>query len=186
MRTAVVIIHGIGEQKPMDTLRGFVESIVGVAEGRQNYFSKPDKLSETFELRRLQARGRQGAHFYEYYWAYNVEGTSLFDVLGWLVQLALRSGHDVPATAKSLWLLTRLIGIAFVALAFSGAIGQAQQWFGTQVPFSIVWSAVMAITLLSQFFLLKYLGDAARYLSPRPKNIRLRQKIRAEEALRYK
>ena len=29
MRQAVIIIHGIGEQKPMDTLRSFVRNIVG-------------------------------------------------------------------------------------------------------------------------------------------------------------
>lgn len=27
MKQAVVLIHGIGEQKPMETVRGFVESV---------------------------------------------------------------------------------------------------------------------------------------------------------------
>ena len=29
MKQAVVVIHGIGEQRPMDTLRGFVEAMGG-------------------------------------------------------------------------------------------------------------------------------------------------------------
>ena len=28
MKQAVVVIHGIGEQRPMDTLRGFVEAMI--------------------------------------------------------------------------------------------------------------------------------------------------------------
>jgi hypothetical protein len=28
MRQAVVVIHGIGEQRPMDTVRGFVKAVV--------------------------------------------------------------------------------------------------------------------------------------------------------------
>ena len=37
MKQAVVLIHGIGEQKPMDTVRGFVESVLppSVNDGEQ-------------------------------------------------------------------------------------------------------------------------------------------------------
>lgn len=59
MKQAVLIIHGIGEQKPMDTLRGFVDAIIAdpkPGEGPK-FWSKPDKLSELFELRKLTTRG---------------------------------------------------------------------------------------------------------------------------------
>jgi hypothetical protein len=58
-KQAVVLIHGIGEQRPMETLRNFVRSVW--IEGDQlkhpyatpGLWSKPDDVSESFELRRL-------------------------------------------------------------------------------------------------------------------------------------
>jgi hypothetical protein len=180
MKTAVIIFHGIGEQRPMDTLRGFVEAVVGVTEGRQNYFSKPDKLSETLELRCLQAKGRGGAHFYEYYWAHLAEGTRLRAVIWWIIGLACRSGRNVPSSAKSLWYLTRLMLLTLLALIVSGVVGRLNQWFGAKAEFGIVWFSVLGILLLAQYSLVFFLGDAARYLSPLPSNIELRQRIRRQ------
>ncbi|MCE9583382.1 MAG: hypothetical protein K8T20_12925 [Planctomycetes bacterium] len=180
MKTAVVIIHGIGEQKPMDTLRGFVEAVIPDKENKQKYYSKPDRLSETFELRRLQETGRGGAHFYEYYWAYNVEGTNLWDVLVWLIQFALRRRGDVPAGARPLSWLVRILGITLILLAVSGVLGWLKEWYGALVVFGPVWCSVLIMVLGVQYFLVRFLGDAARYMSPRPTNIKLRQRIRSQ------
>ena len=96
MKQAVVLIHGIGEQKPMSTVRGFVKAILGeVGEHRPAYWNKPDRISELFELRRLQSRGRTSTHFFEYYWAYNLTGTNVWDLLGWLFGLVIRPGKDM-------------------------------------------------------------------------------------------
>src|SRR6187549_2128229 len=47
-RQAVVIIHGIGEQRPMQTLRGFADAVLGVLRnGRSRFYNKPDMLSDT-------------------------------------------------------------------------------------------------------------------------------------------
>jgi hypothetical protein len=65
-RQAVVVIHGIGEQRPMDTLRSFVSNVVG-----HNYqvLGKPDRISDSLELYRLSAH-KQGdiprTDFYEF------------------------------------------------------------------------------------------------------------------------
>lgn len=46
-KTAVVIIHGVGEQKPMGTVRGFVRFFAG-----GHFRSKPDSAAVFYELRR--------------------------------------------------------------------------------------------------------------------------------------
>ena len=67
-RQAVVIIHGIGEPRPMDTLRSFVQGVTrrAAAKGAQGAkedgisdraFSKPDYISPTLELRRMAVPG---------------------------------------------------------------------------------------------------------------------------------
>src|SRR5260221_8719933 len=181
MKQAVVLIHGIGEQKPMATLRKFVGAVLGPSEGgRERFWSKPDPMSELFELRRLQTSGRDRTHFYEYYWAYNVEGTRLSAVLLWLWDLTLRSRQDIPDTARSLWLTSRTIVISLVVLLALGVFLRLNEWFTDLPAFSITWLAIMGTLIAVQYFLVAYLGDAARYLSPLPQNIKLRQTIRSE------
>ena len=59
MKQAVVLIHGVGEQIPMDTLRGFVEAAwVDDPSLRRprvpsTVWSKPDTMSGDLELRRI-------------------------------------------------------------------------------------------------------------------------------------
>ncbi|MGZ4900227.1 MAG: hypothetical protein ACXV8X_11275 [Candidatus Angelobacter sp.] len=181
MKQAVVIIHGIGEQKPMDTLRSFADALLGKSEtGQEAYWSKPDPMSELLETRRLQALGRPMTHFYEYYWAYNVEGTKLLDVLYWLSGLIMRRGRDVPESAKALWWLSRILVGLLIVLTLLNVPAQLRMWFTAQPTLSAAWILVVVAGLLLQLIVVHYLGDAARYLSPRPQNIRLRHTIRSE------
>ena len=50
-RQAVVLIHGIGEQRPMDTLRSFVDAFLCFG----TYYNT---LSQSYELRRIKLRRR--------------------------------------------------------------------------------------------------------------------------------
>ena len=60
-KQAVLLIHGIGEQRPMSTLRGFVDAVWTRNESihhphinaAEELWSKPDSISGNFELRRL-------------------------------------------------------------------------------------------------------------------------------------
>ena len=55
-RQAVVLIHGIGEQRPMGTLRAFVDAMLEP----RTFHSKPDTVSDSYELRRIKLRRVQG------------------------------------------------------------------------------------------------------------------------------
>jgi hypothetical protein len=181
MRQAVVLIHGIGEQRPMSTVRGFVKAVLGEGTpGEPSYWSKPDRMSQSFELRRLRSRGRSSTDFYEYYWAYNLYGTKLRDVLAWLRVTVLRRWRDVPPGARSLWLLAQLLVLSVVVALALGGGSAWQAWYGGLRQASIASLGLSAVLLLLQYAAIDYLGDAARYLSPAPRNIRLRQKIRGE------
>src|SRR6185312_1414649 len=80
-RQAVVIIHGMGEQRPNATLRGFMQCLVDqitLETGRKPVvYEKPDKVSATYETRsktllKDDAAGRPTTHLYEFYWAYHM------------------------------------------------------------------------------------------------------------------
>ena len=181
MKQAIVLIHGIGEQKPMDTVRSFVESVLpSPVNDDEQYWSKPDPMSESFELRRLQAVGRNKIHFFEYYWAYQISGTKFRHLTQWLLNLLLRRPHNVPSGLRTIWWLSWMLLIGLVAAIASGAVAHFMQADLDRSPYTLI-SVLLALLLSGvQGFLLYYAGDAARYLSPSPENIALRQRTRAD------
>lgn len=181
MKQAVVLIHGIGEQKPMDTLRGFVSAVLKPAPaGKEQFWSKPDPLSCLFELRRLQSTGRTKTHFYEYYWAYHVEGTKLSHLGRWFFDLLLRRPRDVPSSLTVVWALFWVFTLSLAGLVVSGVATQYYLQYDQLKPYQLSWIASIGAIAILQTMLIAYMGDAARYLSSHPQNIALRQKIRAD------
>src|SRR5262249_55754391 len=115
-RQAVVIIHGIGEQIPMETLRSFVSAVAPGSDANVRFDrkaeSKPDHLSPTLELRRMAVPGGpqpwtqgdwEGTDFYELYWAHLMQGTAWHHVMAWLSSLMLRKPYHVPSRLKVVW-----------------------------------------------------------------------------------
>jgi hypothetical protein len=177
---AVVIIHGIGEQHPMETVRAFADAVLPEPEqGGEKYFVRPDPLSESFELRKLQNRSQPRTHFFEYYWAYKVEGTKLSHILSWLKQLLFRTPGKVPGQMRSLWVVSwLLIALTLIALGLD-VFSPLKQLIPQLPPFILSLGSAVLFSVFNLVFYL-YIGDAARYLSPTPDNIKLRQTIRAD------
>jgi hypothetical protein len=181
MRQAVIVIHGMGEQQPMGTIRSFVDAVLPAEGDVPAYYSKPDRLSELFELRQLQATGsRMRTDFYEYYWAYNVESTKLWSVLLWMLRLMLRSPKHVPHGVRAIWWLSWALLASFLVLLALGLLGPVSKSIKDAGPLTLVGALIFVSLSAIQFVLISYVGDAARYLSPLPANINLRQKIRSQ------
>ena len=186
-RQAVVLIHGIGEQRPMDTLRGFANAILEKRNDEHpKFWSRPDLLNDTLELRTLtsvQTGNRPRTDYYEYYWAYLMTGTSIRHVLHWLTSLFLRRPADVPPRLRFLWWASWTLFLAAAVLFVKGilpAFGHPSPWEALEKK-SIALSAAVSLTLsFLNFFTLYYIGDAARYLNPEPENISIRHDIRQE------
>jgi hypothetical protein len=177
-RQAVILIHGIGEQRPMDTLRGFVKCVwsddkdVHSEHGTSEVWSKPDRISGSFELRRLTTgRGRNAIRtdFFEFYWAHLMRGTRPGHVIAWARMLLSRWPWQVPRALFGVWLLLVLASAALGFAAYNGYFKDLEN--------SLLGLAVSAI---AGGFLLGTVGDAARYLNPAPSNVRRREEIRAK------
>lgn len=72
-RQAVVIIHGMGEQRPMDTVRNFVKTIWRGQDDNEtpddagsNVWNKPDERTGSLALRRITTRKSQAGGAYTY------------------------------------------------------------------------------------------------------------------------
>ena len=140
MRQAVIIIHGMGEQIPMGTLKGFVDAVWttdqehldlakpdpntgeprvdGVSENAAWF--KPDEASNSFELRRITTEksarkpdgGGRKTDFFEYYWAHHIDGMTFKDVVSWMKYLLFRNPlKSVPKDVLFTWSLLWVITI---------------------------------------------------------------------------
>jgi hypothetical protein len=190
MKQAVVLIHGIGEQRPMDTIRKFVDSIL--PKRRKSHFpkfhNKPDRMSESFELRLLRSladrkQGRPTTDFYEFYWAHHMRDSRFSQVYSWMARLLLRSPGKVPPALKPiywvLWAGSAIILALLVWAVFAGGEGSEllRLYKRKQAYFA---AALAVIQAVGGWFLLRYVADAARYLTPSPDNIEQRNRIRSE------
>ncbi|WP_439595202.1 hypothetical protein [Falsiroseomonas sp.] len=188
-KTAVVMIHGIGEQRPMETLWGFVTTAWSTdrdltGDGQGETFAKPDQMSGSFELRRVTTRKWTGeaarrVDFFEFYWAHLLTGNTVADVLGWLKRLLWRWPSSVPPRLKGMWRAGLVAGLLAIAIALLAWLKPG--WRPATIPYW-VWPLATALAGLGWFLLSRFggpvLGDAARYLSPTPNNVAARQRIR--------
>jgi hypothetical protein len=184
MKQAVVLIHGIGEQVPMDTLRGFVEAVWTTDSSlrRPNVpsqaWSKPDEVSGDFELRRLTTAenlNRKRTDFFEFYWAHLMEGTTLSHVGAWARVLIFRWPRRVPPQLLGVWCLL----IALLALGAAAGLNHVFKW--VLIPSALVtlgWAAWFLLGSSLVGLLINVAGDAARYLHVAPPNIEIRRRIR--------
>ena len=206
-RQAVVLIHGIGEQRPMTTLYSFVNWLLGDGtdksqgkHGRDDYYSKPDTIGDSFELRRIKLKRLRRevdpqrdslnedwppTDFYEYYWAHRMQGTTVSHVLRWVQRLVVsvwrnRASPELgwlfrPGCRGPMALVLLVVLSAAAALVVAGPILKA--WFASLgvafglVALSKLWKAIAGGVLLD------VVGDAARYLDVHPANVACRYEI---------
>jgi hypothetical protein len=190
-KQAVVLIHGIGEQRPMSTLWKFVDLVWMHAPPPKGapprrVYSEPDELSGVFELRRLSTNfnaEQKRTDFFEFYWAHLMRDNDLGDVLGWLGHLATRRKGQVPPQLHKAWRILRAAAIVMpflIAMTFGGAVfsGAEGHDAALMMLIGLLLVGFCGLVLLDQLFFSPVLGDAARYLRPTPKNVGCRQDIR--------
>lgn len=185
-KQAVLLIHGIGEQRPMDTLRGFVDTTWTSHPAIHNPFaggaswSKPDPVSESFELRRLTT-ARNAADirtdFFEFYWAHLMQGTTYGHLVAWARSLLWRKPSTVPRHLRGVYVLLLVAISIAVALAVYSAIAAASK-APSAIPAWVTSLVSLAVVPVIGAVLLGVVGDAARYLHVAPTNIQRRHEIR--------
>lgn len=183
-RLAIVIIHGIGEQRPMATLRSFASAIPKIERnpGSAPAWSKPDKISEGFEHRCFtipQTRTRPITDVYELYWAHLFEQTKLTTLAGWLWRLLKRPRSSLPKRYRRPVLMVRSgFGLALVLAVIGGRLLAHQPWVATLLALPLVPLAYAGLVGLLRAFALDTISDAARYLDANPRNVEARNKVR--------
>lgn len=196
-KQAVVIVHGIGEQRPMETVREFVETVWAKDSSLKNsrFWSKPSEVSQSYEQRRLTTDYAEYADsssnkktsrvdFYEYYWAHKTVGTTFEHLKSWFLSLLFRSPINYPKTLLpiyySVWGLIFLsIPLLIYLIWPTEGVTDDENTSTLGSLFSTLWPLVFpALTGAIITVCVAYLGDIARYVVSLPSNIRVRQDIR--------
>ncbi len=182
---ALIVIHGIGEQQPGETLKGLVEGLFPPT-ARPPVIRRvtPDLGDDTFELNRVQidpeSPGYPRTDIYELYWAHLIRDSQLSHILPWAARLLLRWPTRMPPALRGWWYLVWGLTAIAAALVLLGLF--APNW--GPMPFLVavatvgvaVWTTVKTPVLAK---IVSFVGDAARYLDPAPDNVARRQAIRA-------
>ncbi len=135
-RQAVVVIHGIGEQQPFNTLRDFVR---GVVDDHHAVYGAPDDvLGRTYSRKLKVTWNHEGAEetlaivtefreantdFFELYWAYRFRDTTMKHITSWLRPLLFARTRELghPRLRFKSGFLARvgrwIVGLAVVATA---------------------------------------------------------------------
>jgi hypothetical protein len=192
-KIAVVITHGMGEQIPMETLRGFVDAawvtntnvqwLPPIDEKPDDFWIKPDEVTGSLELRRITTRWTRTAEdqkvkgprvdFFEFYWADLAEGTTVQEVWDWVRTLLWRWPRQVPKGLMSAWLLL------WAAAAVVTILSALALWpWNNRTWHGIFAIAAFVVGGLMQRVISPYLGDVARYVRADPRNIAMRRAIR--------
>ncbi len=197
---AVVVIHGMGEQIPMDTIKDFVRSVWQDDEeitrnGHSHpteVWSKPDPRTGSLELRRITTRETIPSapefpvgvrtDFYELYWADLTAGATWDSLEAWVSGLLFRPLSRVPKGVRLAWAALWLGSLIVVALALlailpSGAWAKlgwagADQWQWALAAGAILVSALVHKMGTSTF------GRVVRYTRATPDNIAARAEVR--------
>lgn len=197
MKQAIVILHGMGEQIPMETLNSFVDAAwttdnslvnpsrpdpnTGAARTENASWAKPDNRNNSSELRRITTERDEAGNysdFYEYYWAHLVHGTTWEHVQSWIMDLLLRNPFTrVPRRVLHAWVVLWIIAGITIYFTLKGMLpSDGVKPTATQAILSGIGGLIVA-SLVSNV-LIKRFGDVARYVKALPPNVARRQEIR--------
>jgi hypothetical protein len=182
-RIAVVVVHGMGNQFPMDTLRGFADALK--PEGEIEY-SSPNRITDDTETRRLSFR-HEKYDFFEYYWAPYVDAPGFTETILWSFKLLFfkkpsksLSKHIVTVRVFAGLFILLLAGIGFGVYQLV-KMGEGHFFTTTFIGALMVALIKTAWELLSKTIagtITKSVGDVIKYTVPSPDNIAARDTIR--------
>jgi hypothetical protein len=196
---AVVIVHGMGEQRPMDTLRGFVQAVWAHDPARAPSYAHvvdpddpsgakinqswitPDSRTNSHELRRITTPydvDHRRTDFYELYWADITEGTTRGRLAAWVTNLLWRKPADIPRDARKLYAVTLLAVIVVLCALLVLATLTWQQHISWATSALIITLASVVIWAVDQFGL-PYFGDVAAYVRAEAATVEKRALIRS-------
>lgn len=136
LRTAVLVVHGMGSQRPLETVRGIINAVWfdddDHTKGSKKLWSHPQPSGVDIDLTVMTTSpisGKPGdrvADFHELYWAHHLSETRAVAVLLWLFELG-RRGPRFGTGMDGLWWVGSVY-LSLMLLSFSQLLLSAVIW----------------------------------------------------------
>lgn len=154
-RTAVLIVHGIGNQRPLETLRGMVRAVWTtdpvVSGPNANHWLHFDRLSGDVDLPVVTTSTVAGhdhqIEFHEFYWAHTMAGTRLVAVLLWLFEFVRKGSRPLRPDLIRLWYVAVPFLVAVIASAVLLALDASLSLLGETAVAVAPWDLLVPWTL---------------------------------------
>lgn len=196
-RQAYVLIHGMGEQRPMDTVKGFAQTMWALDSDVQvsempdagQMWSRPDQRTGSLELRRITTRKSRHSisfpagvrtDFYELYWADLTAGSTWAQFTDWVRYLLVRPWSKVPAKVRGAWLCLWIGALIVIALGLVTQVpddlwkAHAPNWLPKAIAAGI---AAMILAFMHDKVTSSF-GRVVKYTRSDPDNIAARKAVR--------
>ena len=185
-RTAVVVVHGMGEKRPLETFEDFVKTALQPCDGTWDYSPRPTEITENYEARRFHS---PQAEFFEYHWPFLMTAGKFAAVAPTALRLFVRRPSNVPDALLGVWRLvwtSMLAALLVIPVLFVSGYA-----LNSDVPVWIIGLVTSAVVLVFWFGLYRLMAralvnkkttplvDSARYLDPSPYSYVGRRAIRA-------
>jgi hypothetical protein len=189
------MIHGMGEQRPLDTLNRFIVAALPPDEkGKQEFYSRPDPVTDSFESRLYLApplHDEDGTEvhaqteFFEYHWAHLMQGNRADDLWPTFRRVMLEHPKRVPKGLRVVWVLFWLLLIGGAALLFRGGLTIAKDESIPQALLRVILGGgalsvglTYLVTKLLPRWITTSFVDVVRYLDTSPRSYEVRREIR--------
>lgn len=156
-RTAVLVVHGIGSQRALETVRGVIRGVWSDSDDPDDdgkrLWTHPEATGTDIDLAVMTtnqvpgSKDRRSADFHELYWAHLMSETKAVAVLLWLFELG-RKGPIMKLGMNGLWwaaaifLCLLILSIALLALQAVALFSDTNPQSMLVAPFLLVFSSV--------------------------------------------
>jgi hypothetical protein len=197
VRQAIVFVHGMGEQRPLQALNQFITAALERDPQRdedRQFYSRPDTVTDSYESRvylaprapkNSEPEIRAQTDFYEYHWAHLMQGNRLDDMWPTFRRMMLRLPNKVPSGLRVLW------GAFWLALAAVGfflwrgdiKLNLEELGVGGLIR-ALIGGGITGIALTYLFarllpgWITTSFVDVVRYLDTSPRSYEVRREIR--------
>jgi hypothetical protein len=189
VRTAVVLVHGLFERRPMEIFDAFAKTVLTPQASEWDYHPEPLEVTDSYEARRYVAPSA-GTELFEYDWSFLMTNARYAGFAAAFARVFLRRPRHVPDQLFGIWRLTWLALLVPVALLVEViVVGGFLLHTGVAGWIVGVVSSVVVLTVgfgvlrtaprvLTRSFLTTGLVNVARYFDPAPESYAARRAIR--------
>ena len=174
-RTAVLVVHGIGSQRPLETVRGIINAVWfdddDHKKGKKKLWSHPERSGVDIDLTVMTTSGLKASSrarsidFHELYWAHQMSETKAVAVLLWLFELC-RKGPRFKPGMNALWYFGAIF-LALLHLSAAVIILRGITWLASTAehPERMIYTPILMLFIASFFTALAALLARTRRLA---------------------